>query len=105
MNIYVSNLGFNVRDEDLKQLFTPFGEVSSAKVINDRETGRSRGFGFVDMPDNTAAAEAMQQLNESSVDGRPMKVSEAKPKTDRSDSGGGYSNNRNSGGGGFKSRW
>ena len=105
MNIYVSNLGFNVKDEDLKQLFTPFGEVSSAKVINDRETGRSRGFGFVEMPDNTAASEAMQQLNETSVDGRPMRISEAKPKTEGS-GGGGYSNNRGGGSGGYnKNRW
>ena len=59
MNIYVSNLSFNVQDEDLKGFFTPFGEVTSAKVINDRETGRSKGFGFVEMSDNGAATKAI----------------------------------------------
>ncbi|WP_425476337.1 RNA recognition motif domain-containing protein [Paraflavitalea speifideaquila] len=60
MNIYVSNLSFNVQDEDLKEFFAPYGEVSSAKVINDRETGRSRGFGFVEMPDDAAAQKLLQ---------------------------------------------
>ncbi len=104
MNIYVSNLGFNIRDEDLKQLFTPFGEVTSVKIINDRETGRSRGFAFVEMPDKTAATTAMSQLNETTVDGRSIKVVEARPKTDRpsgSFGGGGYSSNKND----YKSRW
>jgi RNA recognition motif-containing protein len=96
MNIFVSNLGFNIQDEDLKQLFTSFGEVSSAKIINDRETGRSRGFGFVEMSDDTAASIAIEQLNETSVEGRTMRVAEAKPRTERSSNsfGGGYDNNR-----------
>lgn len=84
MNIYVSNLAFSIQDEDLKNLFTPFGEVSSAKIINDRETGRSRGFGFVEMDDDNAAREAIQQLDNSMLDGRPVKVSEAKPKPEKS---------------------
>jgi RNA recognition motif-containing protein len=95
MNIYVSNLGFNVQDEDLKEFFTPFGEVSSAKIINDRETGRSRGFGFVEMSDDTAAKKAIAELNDASVEGRTIKVMEAKPKEDRparSNNGGGYNN-------------
>lgn len=83
MNIYVSNLGFNVQDEDLKDFFTPYGEVTSAKVINDKETGQSRGFGFVEMPDEAAAKKAIQELDEATVEGRTIKVTEARPKTDK----------------------
>jgi RNA recognition motif-containing protein len=83
MNIYVSNLSFDVQDEDLKSFFTPFGEVSSAKIINDRETGRSRGFGFVEMADDTASKKAITELDGSTVDGRAIKVMEAKPKESR----------------------
>ena len=91
MNIYVSNLSFNVQDEDLRQFFTPFGEVTSAKVINDRETGRSRGFGFVEMSDDTAAQNAINDLNGGTVDGRAIRVTEAKPKEKSGNSGGGFS--------------
>jgi len=102
MNIYVSNLSFNVQDEDLREFFTPFGEVTSAKIINDRETGRSRGFGFVEMSDDTASQKAISELNDTSVDGRTIKVTEAKPKEDRprnsnpfsGNGGGGYNNSR-----------
>jgi RNA recognition motif-containing protein len=98
MNMYVSNLGFNVHDEDLKNLFTPYGEVSSARIINDKATGQSRGFGFVEMSDETAAKKAMAELNDSLVDGRNIKVVEARPKEDRP--------SRGNGGGGFKrNRW
>ncbi len=107
MNIYVSNLSFNVEDQDLQEFFTPYGEVTSAKVITDRETGRSRGFGFVEMSDDAAAKKAIAELNEASIDGRTIKVTEAKPKEDRpartgggggfrgGNGGGGYGNNRN----------
>ena len=81
MNMYVSNLGFQVTDDELKNLFAKFGEVTSAKVITDRETGRSRGFGFVEMADK-AAEEAMKDLDGTQVDGRSISVSKAKPKTD-----------------------
>jgi len=84
MNIYVSNLSFNVQDEELREYFAAFGEVSSAKVITDRETGRSRGFGFVEMPDDSAAQNAISQLDNSTVEGRQMRVSEAKPKPEKS---------------------
>jgi len=84
MKIYVSNLSFNVQDEELLNLFTPFGAVASAKVITDRETGRSRGFGFVEIEEDNAAQEAIQQLNQSSVDGRSIGVSEARPKPAKS---------------------
>ena len=81
MNIYVSNLSFNLQDEDLRDFFTPFGEVTSAKIINDRETGRSRGFGFVEMADETASRTAIAELNGKLVSERNLSVSEAKPKT------------------------
>lgn len=84
MNIYVSNLSFNIQDEELKNLFTPYGAVTSAKVINDRDTGRSKGFGFVEMEDDKAAREAIQELDQSTIDGRPLKVSEARPKPAKS---------------------
>jgi RNA recognition motif-containing protein len=80
MNIYVSNLNFNLQDEDLRDFFTPFGEVTSAKIINDRETGRSRGFGFVEMADETASRTAIAELNGKLVSDRNLSVSEAKPK-------------------------
>ena len=107
MNIYVSNLSFNVQDEDLREFFTEYGEVSSAKVITDKFTGKSRGFGFVEMPDNEAAQKAIAELDNGIVEGRTIKVMEAKPKEDRParPSGGGGNFQRNGGGGGFKSRY
>ena len=83
MNIYVSNLSFAVQDEDLKGFFAEYGEVSSAKVIQDKFTNRSRGFGFVEMPDNAAAQKAIKELDGATVDGRAIKVNEARPKEDR----------------------
>ena len=103
MNIYVSNLSFNIQDEDLREFFTPFGEVTSAKIINDRETGRSRGFGFVEMSDDAASRKAITELDGATVDGRAMKVMEAKPKEDKPRSFGG--GNRGNGGGYNKNRW
>src|SRR5215217_471366 len=104
MNIYVSNLGFNVQDEDLREFFTPYGEVTSAKIINDKETGRSRGFGFVEMPDNAAAQQAISELDQASVEGRTIKVVEANPREDRParSNSGSYQGN---GGGYNKNRW
>ena len=105
MNIYVSNLSFNTNDAELHELFSKFGEVSSAKVIMDRESGRSRGFGFVEMPSNEEGKDAMLGLNNKEVEGRAMSVSVAKEREERSSGGsrGGYSNNRGSGGG--SNRW
>jgi RNA recognition motif-containing protein len=107
MNIYVSNLSFNTSDAELSELFSAFGEVSSAKVITDRETGRSRGFGFVEMASEDEGKDAMLGLNNKEVEGRAMSVSVAKEREERSSNGGGsrggYGNNRNSGGGG--GRW
>ena len=95
--MHVSNLSFDVRDEDLKGFFTPFGEVTSARIINDRVTGKSRGFGFVEMSDDKAARKAMAELNAAAVDGRTLKVVEARPKEDRpfrGNSGEGFKRNR-----------
>jgi len=83
MNIYVSNLGLNVQDADLKRLFTDHGAVSSAKVIKDRMTNESRGFGFVEMDNDKEGQKAIEQLNGKMLDGRSIIVNEARPKTDR----------------------
>ena len=80
MNIYVSNLGFDIQNEDLNSIFAPYGEVSSAKIITDRVTGRSRGFGFVEMPNDEAANKAIDELNGGSIDGRTISVTVAKPR-------------------------
>ncbi len=115
MNIYVSNLSFNVQDEDLKEFFTEYGEVTSAKVITDKFTGKSRGFGFVEMPDNESAQKAIAELDNGTVEGRNIRVMEAKPKEERpartgggggygGNSGGGYSGNSGGGYGGGGNR-
>ena len=96
MNIYVSNLSFNVQDEDLKSFFTPYGEVTSAKVVTDRETGRSRGFGFVEMSDEAASKKAISELDGATVENRTIGVSEAKPRENRPSGGGRNFNNGNS---------
>lgn len=85
MNMYVSNLSFHTSDDDLKKLFEQYGAVSSAKVITDRETGRSRGFGFVEMGTDDEAKEAIKGLNNKEVEGRAMSVSVAKEKSARAD--------------------
>lgn len=79
--MYVSNLGFQVTDQELRSMFSKYGEVTSAKVISDKETGRSRGFAFVEMEDQ-AAEKAMKELDGTSADGRTISVSKAKPKSD-----------------------
>ena len=85
MNMYVSNLSFHTKDDDLRKLFEQFGAVSSAKVISDRETGRSRGFGFVEMDSDQEANAAIKGLNNKEIEGRAMSVSVAREKTNRSD--------------------
>jgi RNA recognition motif-containing protein len=85
MNMYVSNLSFNTLDDDLRKLFEAFGEVSSAKVITDRETGRSRGFGFVEMKSDAEAKEAIKTLHNKEVEGRNMSVTVAREKSSRPD--------------------
>jgi RNA recognition motif-containing protein len=84
MNIYVGNLNYSSTDESLRALFEQHGEVSSAKVIEHRDTGRSRGFGFVEMPNDEEARSAIDALNGSEFEGRTLKVNEARPRTERS---------------------
>ena len=93
--LYVGNLSYNVTSTNLEEMFAPFGSVRSAQVIQDRDSGRSKGFGFVEMEDDNAAREAIKGLHEKDFDGRPLTVNEAKPREDRS-SGGGYSSGRGS---------
>lgn len=99
MNIYVSNLSYTATSESLQELFSQFGEVSSAKVITDRETGRSRGFGFVEMPDDNEGQKAIDGLNDVELEGQNIKVAVARPKTERP-SGGGYGGGNRGGYGG-----
>ena len=80
MNIYIANLSYGVNEADLKELFSEYGEVSSAKVITDRETGRSRGFGFVEMPNNDEANKAIENMNGVEIKGWKLNVNEARPK-------------------------
>ena len=82
MNIYVGNLSFSVTDEDLRQTFEPFGQVSSARVITDRDTERSKGFGFVEMPNNAEAQSAISGLDGKELQGRALKVNEARPRSE-----------------------
>ena len=95
MKLYVGNLSYQVSDAKLEELFAAFGEVRSAQVVMDRDTGRSKGFGFVEMDDAGAQA-AIQGMHEQTVDGRPLTVNEAKPREDR----GGRSYGGGGGGGG-----
>lgn len=82
MNIFISNLSYAITDQDLNQLFSTYGEITSAKVIMDRETGRSRGFGFVEMGD-AEGQKAIDELNQAEYDGKVINVSVAKPREDR----------------------
>ncbi len=105
MNIYISNLSFDVNDSDLRELFEEYGAVSSAKVISDKFTGKSRGFGFVEMDNDEEGQKAIEDLNQAEYDGKVINVSVAKPREDRPDRkrsfGGGGGGNRGGGGGGF----
>ena len=101
MNIFVGSLPFKLEEADLKELFEAYGEVSSVKLINDRETGRSKGFGFVEMPDDEGAQTAITALNGSEIGGRTIAVSQAEERkpNDRKSFGGGGGGNRGGGGG------
>lgn len=87
--LYVGNLTYEITNADLEGLFSPFGEVRSAEVIQDRDTGRSKGFGFVEMADDNAANAAIAALNEKEQNGRRLAVNEARPREDRPRGGGG----------------
>lgn len=93
MNLFVAGLPYDMDDQELKEMFEEFGTVSSAKVIHDRETGKSRGFGFVEMPDNAAAEKAMKELNMSEIDGSKLTVKVAEERKPRSGGGGGRPGN------------
>ena len=83
MNIYVGNLSYGMSEDELRQAFSAHGEVSSAKILMDRETGRSRGFGFVEMPNQSEAEAAIAQLNGKDVGGRALRINEARPRESR----------------------
>ncbi len=102
MKIYVGNLSFRTTQQELEDLFTNYGSVQEAAVVTDRETGRSRGFGFVTMPEDNEANAAIEALNGTEIEGRTLTVNEARPKADRPRSGG-YGGGR--GGGGGRDRW
>lgn len=114
-NIYVGNLSFDATEDQLRSMFEAYGEVARASIVTDRDTGRSRGFGFVEMPDDSAAMSAIEALNGSSIGGRNITVNEARPKTERGGGGGGrggYGGGRGGGrggygggGGGGRERW
>ena len=91
MKLYVGNLSYNTTETELKDLFSAYGEVESAKVITDRDTGRSRGFGFVELSNRSEGEQAIAALNGKDVDGRQLKINEARPRNnDRGSGGGGY---------------
>lgn len=92
MNIYVGNLSYQVNSDELRQTFERFGEVSLANVVMDKLTGRSKGFGFVEMPDNAAGEEAIKQMDGVDLKGRNIRVNEARPRTE--DGSGGFQSRR-----------
>jgi RNA recognition motif-containing protein len=87
MRIYVGNLKYSVTDDELRDMFSEFGDVASADVIKDKFSGQSKGFGFVDMPNDSEAADAIQALNDSMQDGRKLTVNEARPRSERTPRG------------------
>ncbi len=97
IKIYVGNLSYQATSEDLQELFEQFGDVDSVSIIEDRDTGRSRGFGFVEMTDKEAGESAIEQLNGTEHQGRTLTVNEARPREER--------RNNRGGGGGYNSRW
>lgn len=113
MNIFVGNLSYDLSEAELREAFEAFGQVSSASIIIDKMTGRSRGFGFVEMPEKSQGEAAIQGLNLKEIKGRAVTVNEARPKSDRpaggggygGGGGGGYGGGRGGGGGGRRDRW
>ena len=105
MNIFVAGLSYQISEADLKELFEEYGAVSSAKIIIDRDSGRSKGFGFVEMDDEAEGQRAIEELNDAEYDGRTLAVSVARPRTERPQGGGGGGYNRGGGGGGRRDRY
>jgi RNA recognition motif-containing protein len=105
-NIFVGNLDFNTSEDELRQLFEAYGQVDRVAIMTDRDTGRSRGFGFVEMSSAEDGEKAIAALNGSQVGGRTLNVNEARPKPERTGGGGGGGRGRErSGGGGGRNRW
>jgi RNA recognition motif-containing protein len=100
-NLFVGNLPFSATEDGLREIFAPFGEVQQVKIMTDRDTGKSRGFGFVEMAQDEEAEKAIAALNGKNFQGRPLTVNEARPKPERSGGGGGF---RGGGGGGGNKR-
>jgi cold-inducible RNA-binding protein len=101
INIYVGNLPFTTTDTELEDLFSQFGQINRAAVITDRETGRSRGFGFVEMENDEEGKKAIEEMNESDFNGRQLTVNEARPRAPRTGGGGGGGGGYGGGGGGY----
>lgn len=110
-NIFVGNLSFNTNEDELRQLFEPYGAVDRVSIMTDRDTGRSRGFGFVEMTNNDDGDKAITALNGQQIGGRTINVNEARPKAERGSGGGGFGGRggdrggRGGGGGGRRDRW
>lgn len=104
MNIYVGNLPFNLGEEDLKEIFEEYGEVATTKIISDKFSGRSKGFGFVEMESDDEANNAIKELNNAEVGGRNIKVNESKPRETTGGGGGRGGDRRGGGGGGYQRR-
>lgn len=104
-NIFVGNLSFNTNEDELRQMFESYGQVDRVSILTDRETGRSRGFGFVEMNSNEDGEKAIAALNGSQIGGRTINVNEARPKAERVGGGGGGGRDRGHGGGGRRDRW
>lgn len=104
-NIFVGNLDFNTSEEDLRQAFEAYGAVDRVSIMTDRETGRSRGFGFVEMTNAEDGEKAIAALNGSQLGGRTLNVNEARPKAERAGGGGGGRDRGGRGGGGGRNRW
>lgn len=94
MNIFIAGLSYSINDADLKDLFSEYGEIASSKVIMDRQTGRSKGYGFVEMDDEEAAKKAISELNGAEYDGRTISVSEARPREEKPRREGNFSRER-----------
>ncbi len=103
-NIFVGNLKFNTSEDELRQLFEAYGQVDRVSIMTDRDTGRSRGFGFVEMANNDDGEKAIAALNGSQIGGRTLNVNEARPKPERAGGGGGRGGHGGHGGGG-RNRW
>ena len=104
-NIFVGNLSFNTNEDELRQMFESYGQVDRVSILTDRDTGRSRGFGFVEMSSNEDGEKAIAALNGSQLGGRTINVNEARPKNDRGGGGGGRDRGGRGGDGGRRERW